>query len=227
MKSIAYFITPHGFGHATRAAAVMAALQRRQPDLHCHIFTRVPCWLFEESLDGPFTYHAVTTDVGLVQRDALAVDVAVTVEKLASTLPFPVELIQGLARTVREAGCEWVFCDIAPMGIAVAQAAGIPAVMVENFTWDWIYQGYVDLDPRLQLYSDQMAAYFNAADIHFQTEPVCRPHVAAHTVAPVARSPRTPPAQIRQRLNIPEGAATVLVTMGGMDLDAQRIGRVG
>ncbi|MEZ4636697.1 MAG: glycosyltransferase family protein [Caldilineaceae bacterium] len=217
MNAIAYFISPHGFGHSTRAAAVMTALQRRQPDLHCHIFTRAPRWLFEESLIGPFSYHELNTDVGLAQHDALNVDVAATVDRLAEILPFPPKLIDDLARTIHDAGCERVFCDIAPMGVAVAQAAGLPAVMVENFTWDWIYQGYVDLDPRLQPYSDLMAAYFAAADIHIQASPVCLPRTAAKTVAPISRTPRSAHTQIRAQIGVPADAQLVLVTMGGMD----------
>ena len=217
MKAIAYFVTPHGFGHSTRAAAVMAALQRRQPDLHCHIFTRAPRWLFAESLSGPFTYHELSTDVGLAQLDALNVDVPATVDRLAEILPFAADLIDGLARTVTDAGCRQIFCDIAPMGVAVAKAAGIPAVMVENFTWDWIYQGYVDLDPRLQPYSDLMAAYLDEADVYIQTAPVCLPRITAKQVAPVARAPRTKPDAIRSQINVPADAKLVLVTMGGMD----------
>jgi UDP:flavonoid glycosyltransferase YjiC (YdhE family) len=227
MKAIAYFVTPHGFGHSTRAAAVMAALQRRQPDLHCHIFTRAPRWLFAESLNGPFTYHELSTDVGLAQLDALNVDVPATVDRLAEILPFAADLIDGLAHTVTDAGCQRIFCDIAPMGVAVAKAAGIPAVMVENFTWDWIYQGYVDLDPRLQAYSDLMAAYLDEADVYIQTAPVCLPRATAKQVAPVARSPRTKPDAIRSQINVPADAKLVLVTMGGMDWRHNGLGALG
>jgi len=42
MPTLAYFITPHGFGHAARACAVMAAAQQRIPNLLSEIFTRSP-----------------------------------------------------------------------------------------------------------------------------------------------------------------------------------------
>jgi len=31
-------------------------------------------------------------------------------------------------------------CEIAPMGILVAKETRVPAILVDNFTWDWIYQ---------------------------------------------------------------------------------------
>ena len=55
-------------------------------------------------------------------------DFGFSVLYLAEILPFPPQLIDDLARTIHDAGCERVFCDIAPMGVAVAQAAGLPAV---------------------------------------------------------------------------------------------------
>lgn len=231
MRSVAYFITPHGFGHATRACAVMAALQRRWPDLQCEIFTQIPRWIFAESLDGSFGYHALRTDVGLIQRDALNVDLDATLVHLEDLIPFAPALIDDLCRQVNAAGCEWIFCDIAPLGIAVAQAAGLPSLVVENFTWDWIYGGYVDLAPALQPFIDILAEQFAGADVHIQTEPVCRVGPewwpVDRTVGPMARAPRTPPAQVRQALGVPGEAQMVLVTMGGMQWVHTGLGRLG
>src|SRR2546430_2106058 len=35
-----------------------------------------------------------------------------------------------------------VIADVPPLGISAAHAAGIPSVIVSNFTWDWIYAYY-------------------------------------------------------------------------------------
>lgn len=227
MSAIAYFITPHGFGHATRACAVMAALQRRWPQRRCEIFTQTPRWIFEESLDGDFGYHPLLTDIGLAQQDALRVDLPATLERLAQLLPYPSKLIDDLSRQVTALNCQMVFCDIAPLGVTVARAAGLPAVVVENFTWDWIYREYLDEAPALQPFIDYLAEQFTAADVHIQTEPVCTPNQVdwpAHLVtAPVARRPRTDRAAVRRALGIPESAPMVLVTMGGMNWNHRRL----
>jgi hypothetical protein len=39
---IAYFISPHGFGHASRAAAVMEALYKIESSIRFEIFTTTP-----------------------------------------------------------------------------------------------------------------------------------------------------------------------------------------
>ncbi len=36
----------------------------------------------------------------------------------------------------------FVVSDAPPLACAAADAAGTPAVVVTNFTWDWIYEGY-------------------------------------------------------------------------------------
>jgi hypothetical protein len=64
--SIACFISPHGFGHAARASATIEAVGTRLAPCHFEIFTTVPSWFFADSLSVPFSWHSVTTDIGLV-----------------------------------------------------------------------------------------------------------------------------------------------------------------
>ena len=49
-KTIAYFVSPHGFGHASRAAAVMEALHDLDSSLKFEIFTKEPSGYFCEDL---------------------------------------------------------------------------------------------------------------------------------------------------------------------------------
>jgi hypothetical protein len=143
---IAYFISPHGFGHAARAAAVMNALNRNQvsEQVHFEIFTLVPRWFFRESVTASFTYHTLLTDIGLVQESSLRENIPQTLNLLRKFLPFDLELVIDLAKHIRQLKCELILCDIAALGIAVAEVAKVPSVLIENFTWDWIYEGYTD-----------------------------------------------------------------------------------
>lgn len=227
MPTLAYFITPHGFGHAARACAVMAAAQRRIPDLRWEIFTRTPDWFFAESLRGPYRLHPTETDVGLVQLDALRADLDATVERLAGLLPFSAGRVDPLAAQVQTLGCQAILCDIAPLGIAVAQAAGVPSVLLENFTWVDIYAEYVEECPALLPYTAQMAHWFAGADFHIQTSPVCNPSTnPTLTVPPVSRSPRTGRAEVRRLLAIPDDSPFLLITMGGVDFEHRYLERL-
>lgn len=213
---IAYFISPHGYGHAARAAAVMNALHQLEPEVHFEIFTQVPLWFFNDSLAASFTYHTLLTDIGLVQKNSLTEDMPQTLQRLAGFLPFASTQLEALARQFHQLGCHLVVCDISPLGIAAAKTAGLPTILIENFTWDWIYEGYLADAPQLERYIDLMRQLFAQADYHIQTEPVCWPNSAQLTTGPVSRASRTPAHVTRQKLGLPAGATATLLTMGGI-----------
>lgn len=215
-RRIAYFVSPHGYGHAARSSAVMDAMHDLDPTIRFEIFTRVPRWFFEDSLHRSFGYHSLLTDIGLVQKSPMVEDLPETVRRLDQFLPFEAPQLKDLAGLVNQLGCQLILCDIAPMGIAVAREAGIPSVLVENFTWDWIYEGYVEYDARLGRYITYLEELFDAADYRIQVEPVCQRRDADITTLPVSRRIRRPRQQIRHELGIPDQAKAVIITLGGV-----------
>jgi hypothetical protein len=217
MPRLAYFISPHGFGHATRAAAVMAAIQAFEPAIQLDLFTLAPEWLFQVSLRQPFTYHSLMSDIGLVQKSPLEEDLIATLQRLNDFLPFNRQLVLHLAKQIIRLGCQLVVCDIAPLGIAVAEQAGVPSILIENFTWDWIYEGYLEAEAGFSTSIDYLRQVFRSASYHIQTEPVCKPMPADLVTHPVSRPPRTPRSSTRQQLGVPEDAKMILVTMGGIE----------
>ncbi len=213
MQRIGVFITPHGLGHATRAIAVLEALQRCRPGLAVDIFTTVEERIFRESL-SQVTMHRVLPDIGLVQHDALCNDLPATARALNRLLPFSPKQLRELGAKVR--GCHFLLCDIAPLGILVAEEAGLPSVLVENFTWDWIYRPYLEQCPELGRPAAILADIYSRATLHIQCEPVCNPLVGALTCPPIFRRCRSTPSESRRRLAMDQ-RRLVLVTLGGLD----------
>lgn len=213
---VAVVVSAHGFGHAARASAVMAALAQRRPELRFEIVTTVPRWFFEQSLASPFSVHRLVTDVGLVQRTPLEEDLDATADRLDRLLAPRSGRLERLAGRIARLGCRLVLADIAPLGIAAARRLGIPSVLVENFGWDWIYRGYAESAPRLARHAEALAALSATADLHVQTEPACRREASAVAVPPVARQRRTAPAELRRALGVPPNARLVVLTMGGV-----------
>ena len=213
---LAVVVSAHGFGHAARSSAIIEALWQRRPDLRFEIFTTVPRWFFAQSLTAPFSLRRCTTDVGLVQRTPLEEDLGATADRLDRLLDPERGSVDRLAERIGRLGCRIVVADIAPLGIAAAHRLGLPSVLVENFGWDWIYDGYGGLEPRLAAHGATLAALSATADLHVQTEPACRPLAAAAAVPPVARQRRAAPAAVRRSLGIPDDARLVVLTMGGV-----------
>ncbi len=213
--NISFFISPHGLGHASRSSAVMEEIHKVAPRTRFEIFTLVPEWFFRSSLNFTFGYHPILTDIGLVQRTPLIEDIEETIKRLDAFLPFNQDDINSLSETLRELKCDLVICDISALGIAVAEKAGIPSILIENFTWDWIYEGYQEHLKRLERHIDYLKNLYSTADYHIQTEPVCN-HLTAHlNTRPVSRNVKTQPEKIRRGLNIPYDAKMVMLTISG------------
>jgi len=216
---IAYFISPHGYGHAARSSAVMEAIHALDPTIHFEIFTQVPRWFFADSLTQPFGYHPLLTDIGLAQKTSLIEDLPETIKRLDGFIPFDPPQLETLARQLEQLECQLILCDISPLGIAVAQEMDLPAILIENFTWDWIYQGYPEYSRQMDGHIAYLQRLFKTADYHIQTKPVCDHRAVDLTTTPVSRKVRSTPAKIRQKLDIPNGAKLVMMTMGGMNWD--------
>lgn len=225
--AIAWFVTPHGFGHAARACAIMSALRAASPEIRFEIYTRVPHWFFTESLQDGFIYHPLLTDIGIVQPSPLQENLPETIARLEQFLPFKPKLISRLAADLLRQQCQMVVCDTAALGIAAAAEAKIPSVLIENFTWDWIYEGYRNQYPQFERFSAYLQGIYRQADHHIQTEPVCAPRSTVDLVsAPVSRSPRAARQQVRGRLDLTEQHRVIMITMGGIQEQFEFIARL-
>jgi hypothetical protein len=219
MRRVAYIVSPHGFGHAARACAVMAEMRRQCPRIHFDIFTEVPEWFFSESLSGGFSYHRFACDVGMVQRSPLVEDLEATCDLLDRRSADETEIVRQLVAEFQMFGCSIVIVDISPLGLVAAAAARLPTVLVENFTWDWIYLNYPAGTPRLRRHGRLMVEDFAAADLRIQTDPMCESLPTAVGVGPVARSPRSKKERVRSSLGVPADEQMILVSMGGVPWD--------
>lgn len=216
LRNIACFISSHGLGHAARTMAIMEAILKLTPQVHFQIFTETPSWFFNFSASESFTYHNVQTDIGMVQKTPFHEDVEKTVTLLDSFMPFDADNIETLATRLCQSGCELVICDISPLGIAAAKQTEIPSILVENFTWDWIYRHYDKLNKQAAHHIDYLQDLFDSADYRIQTDPVCNPTDQTFSCPPISRMPRKTVQQTRRQLGIPAGQTVVLITLGGI-----------
>lgn len=213
--SIAYFISSHGFGHAARSTAIMLSLMQRIPELHFHIFTEVPSQFFNNK-GLNYTYHRTRNDVGFVQTSPLQHDIAQTLAALEQFLHDLDKTTRHTATALLHQHCQLALCDIAPLGIMAAQKAGIPAVLLENFTWDWLYQPYAAEYPALNEHIEFLRKVFRQCDYLIQTEPACEKRQADLTTYPVSRTPQQSRSTTRKQLAFPEHHKLITITMGGI-----------
>ncbi len=216
--NIGYFISSHGFGHASRACAVIDKLGK-YAHINFYIYTATPEWFFHNSLSVPFELIRIQTDVGLVQSTPFEEDIEKTIISLEKFLPFSNLHNDPITQLVSQNKLDIIICDISPIGLWVAERLGIPSVLIENFTWDWIYEQYLDRYPGLEKFISIFREIYQSPTVHFTCEPYCRLSENSIIAPPVFREPRSETKKIREQLGVREGEKLILVTMGGIPIE--------
>jgi L-arabinokinase len=213
---VVFYVTGHGFGHASRVIEVINALLADDPQTVVHVRTQSPRWLFDLTVKGPFTYEHVETDTGIVQIDSLRLDERASVERAAAFMSSFDERVDHEARALCRLGADIVVSDMPPLGIAAARRAGVLAVALGNFTWDWIYSAYAGTADLVQ----RIAAAYAEADLALRL-PMWGGFTAFTQIVDVpfiARHGTRDPMDTRRALNVPPGKRVVLPSFGGHGL---------
>ncbi|HAL92025.1 MAG TPA: hypothetical protein DCM68_03260 [Verrucomicrobia bacterium] len=150
-RHIAYYVTAHGYGHGVRSCDILGALLAAHPGTKITVTTDLPETFLRSRLpasDGRLVIRPGAFDVGMVQKDSIRVDVGATLDEALELMAERDQLIDYEAEMLRGESADLVVADIPSIPIEAAAEAGIPAVAVGNFSWDWIYAPFATRDPR-------------------------------------------------------------------------------
>jgi hypothetical protein len=216
---VVFYVSGHGFGHASRQIEIANALMARAPEVTVAFRTAAARWLFDLTLRRPATYTAVACDTGAIQLDSLRLDEAATLRQAAAFHRDLGARADFEARALEAAGARLVVADVPPLACEAAARAGVPAVAIGNFTWDWIYEAYAPEHEAPGLLETIRAAYGRAAaawrlPMHGGFDGFRR----IEDVPLVARQSRRDPAETRRRLGLQGDGALVLASFGGFGL---------
>ncbi|MFP5379989.1 MAG: hypothetical protein ACLGHP_09635, partial [Vicinamibacteria bacterium] len=223
MPTLAFYISGHGFGHASRDIEVLNALHARRPDVRVLIRTTVAPWLFDLTMRGPYDYAEVRCDTGIVQIDGLRLDEGETLRRARAFMAELPARAAVEADALRHADISLVAYDIPALGSVAAHAAGLPAVALGNFTWDWAYAADEGAGDVAAAVADAYRTTALALRLPMQGGFESFAHV--EDVPFIARRSRRPAAETRAALGLSAGDRVVLTSFGGhgvveMDLDA-------
>jgi L-arabinokinase len=160
--AIVFYISGHGFGHATRELEIIRQIQQQQPDRRIVIRSSVPRWFLERSARAVVEVQPCDADTGITQIDSLRLDEGKTVAHATAFYRTFDQRIDAEVKSLRQIGVAVVVGDIPPLAFAAAGRAGLQSVAVANFTWDWIYQGY----PSFSADAPEVLATIGAAYSH-------------------------------------------------------------
>jgi len=147
MFNIAYYITPHGLGHAVRSLEVIRRLLALEADLQITVVSDIPERFIAQCVGKPLPFRRRQLDVGLVQEDSVRFDLGATKRALKSLFLNHDGLIQEELAFFREESIQAIVSDIAFLPFYAASRYAIPGIGLSNFTWDWIYADYARSDP--------------------------------------------------------------------------------
>ena len=112
---IAFYISGHGFGHASRDIEVLNTLYRHQANLRVVLRTGVPAWLFQNAARQPLDVQPLETDSGLAQIDSLRIDERETIRRAIRFYDNFDERVAAEATWLRKNGVSLVVADVPPL----------------------------------------------------------------------------------------------------------------
>ncbi len=171
-NGIVYYITSHGYGHLNRAAAVLDAIPRNVP-----IHVKTDRNLFDrcsDSINRPTELSEGAFDCGAVHPpcESSLVDRAATLSAYQRVHAQASERLGNEVEFLRRGNFAAVVSDVAPLPLRAAREAGIPGVLVANFTWSDIFRPYARSD--LTTYRPmirQMAFEYSQATVLLRAQP--------------------------------------------------------
>ncbi|KAK7690543.1 hypothetical protein QCA50_005641 [Cerrena zonata] len=149
-----YYCSGHGYGHATRVSAVASHLLKLDEHPEVHIVSSAPKHVFADSIELGACYRNANIDPVIVQPLAYRVDRQKSVDVLRTFLQDKDRKISDEAQWLLSIKADCVLSDAAFLGCAAANAAGIPSILITNFSFDSVYSylstPFVDQDVVVQ-----------------------------------------------------------------------------
>ena len=215
-----FFISGHGFGHASREVEIIHALAARRPEVRIVIRSAVSPSLLHRTLKVPFELRPGACDTGIVQASSVSHDDEATVREAIAYYARFDEHIAAETRHLAHDNVVLIVGDAAPVACEVAARLGVPGVVISNFTWDWIYETHPGMSaaapwivPRIRR---AYALATQALELPFAGGLEIFGKVTR--VPLVARRPTRPRAETRAHFGIAPGKRAALLSFGGYGL---------
>ncbi len=165
-RIIVYYVSAHGYGHGVRSCDILRVFNRLYPDVRVIVTTDLPTPFLQNRLEpGRVSFRPGAFDVGMVQRDAILIDVPATLARLDDLGSRWNSMVESETRFLQEQKAVLIVSDIPAIPIEAAKAVGIPALATSNFSWDWIYSPHAARDARWQKFVDIFRKAYSKTDL--------------------------------------------------------------
>jgi UDP-N-acetylglucosamine transferase subunit ALG13 len=166
LKTIAYYISDYGYGHASRSIAIIRKILN-EPNIKiivCHSYALA---FIKDSLNfNRVSYRNTKTDIGyFLEENSIHPDKIRIIQEYKNFLVNWNERMDQEEMFLQMNKVDLVISDISPLPFGAAERLGIPAIGISNFSWYTAYQGLIDntmLDPFKEAYQ-KLTSFFALA----------------------------------------------------------------
>ena len=220
MPHLLVALTAHGFGHVAQTAPVINALRRRFPALRLTLYTDIPRKLLVKRFEGEFELIARAPDVGLRMKHALEVDVAASARAYKHYHRDWQQAVAAEARLLTSHAPDAVLANVPYRILAAAAQADIPALAMCSLNWADVYGHYCGQLPGATSILAEMRTAYRTARAFLQPAPsMPMPDLDnISAIGPIARLGNDLRDTIRRRLDLPDAAQLLLVSLGGVPM---------
>jgi hypothetical protein len=214
--TVVFYISGHGFGHASREVEILNALGALNPSLRFLIRSAVSPELLARTIKVPYTLLPGPCDSGIVQSTSVTHDDDASVREAASFYSTFADRVTSEATSLSPVNVRLIVADIPPLAFEVAARLGVPSVAIGNFAWDWIYEtqrGFDAIDGLLPLIRDAYRKATLALELPFAGGFEIFPVVERLPL--VARRPTRNRADTRAWFGVPADRPAALLSFGG------------
>ncbi|MHA1933359.1 MAG: glycosyltransferase family protein, partial [Promethearchaeota archaeon] len=217
MTTIAYFISDHGFGHASRSIAIIRSLLNCDLDISINLHTSNPLGFVRNSLSSSeyrdrFDFHDMVNDFGFIKRkQTFTIDHVETAKEVHRWIQsWQESYLFDKFIYLKSKNVDLVISDISPQPFILAKKLDVPSIAISNFTWFDIYQNSSyqqdDLEKIWSAYRD--ASLGLLLPFNFKNEVFC----STFETNLVSRTPTRTREQMRKELDL--GSSSMVVYTG-------------
>jgi hypothetical protein len=217
--SIVFYISGHGFGHASRDVEIINRLTSAH-NTPIIIRSSVSPDLLRRTLTVPYDLRGGLCDTGVIQASSITQDDPATVRAAVDFYRTFDARVDAEVQALADIEVQLIVGDIPPLAFATAAALGVPSIALGNFTWDWIYETHPGFLPEGESILELIRRCYGSVDLALEL-----PFSGGFDIFPrveqlplVARRARHAAAETRRYLGLPVDARIALLSFGGYGL---------
>jgi len=218
---VAFYLSAHGFGHATRMIAIIKELLF-QTDLEIFVKTNVPKWLFLNSITtrnkDRIKIVPQECDVGVIYTSGFLIDTLKTSKVIRQMVASEKTFLNNESQFCQDKNIKLIICDIPPLPFLIADKSNIPSVGISNFNWYDIYDYLYQKEKQKDFLNvvEKIASYYELADLFLELPFTTSNKIFTEKIAVplVVRKKTRKLTEIRKNLSITPQQKLIFLSLG-------------